>query len=139
MKIPIVIVDDDENDRYLVKRNIKKNGSFGDLVEMHSGEMFLEQFFNSELPCKGAGNKPILVLMDVNMPGRDGFETAEEAQRRIAEGKGPESIVVMMFTSSNNISDKKKAEELKIVKGYISKPLDGDGIQYIQETYTSSV
>lgn len=138
MKIPIVVVDDSDVDRYLVRRNIEKSGDFGALIEMSSGEMFLEQFFSGDILGEISHDGPILVLMDVNMPGRNGFETAEEAQRHIAEGNGPQSLVVMMFTSSNNTHDRKKAEELNIVKGYIAKPLDGEGIDYIRAIYSSS-
>lgn len=136
MKIPVVIVDDQEVDRYLVKRYLDKAGDFGELVEMSSGEMFLEEFYGDN-SSQNIGEHPILVLMDINMPGRDGFETAEEAQQLIAAGKGPQSLIIMMFTSSNNDREKKRAEEIGIIKGYISKPLDGGRIDYVRELYAS--
>jgi len=137
MEIPVVVVDDEEVDRYLVKRRLQKNQNFGDLIELSGGEKLLQKYF-SEDPV-GADVEPLLVLMDINMPGMDGFETIEEIQRRMSEGKGPDSIVVMMITSSGNLKDQERAEKLSVVKGFISKPLDEQGVQYILDLYTGYV
>lgn len=134
MKIPVVVVDDHDVDRYLVKRYLGKSDHFGDLIEMHSGEMFLENFYG-DTPPLDISDSPILVLMDINMPGRDGFETAEEAQKQMVAGKGPQSLIIMMFTSSDNDREKERAAEMDIIKGYISKPLHGEKIDYIRELY----
>lgn len=136
MTIPVVVVDDEVADRYLVKRRLTKIDEFGELIEISSGDKFLEQFFNG-MPLSHIDNAPLLVLMDINMPGRDGFQTIEEVQRRIAEGRGPISIIVMMFTSSSDVRDQERADELDIIKGYISKPLDSDGISHILDIYKS--
>lgn len=133
-KVPVVIVDDSEADRYIVRRRLSKVEGFGEVMEAEDGAVFLEEFFN------GAGRVqseilPLLVLMDVNMPGLNGFETIEELQRRVELGKGPASLVVMMFTSSSNPDDVAQAENLASVKGYITKPLDDVGIEKIRQIY----
>ncbi len=138
MDIPIVIVDDQDVDRYLVKRNVAKTEGFGTLIEMENGDKFLEHFFGEGGGDSANDDTPILVLMDVNMPGRSGFDTAELAQQQLAEGRGRKSLVVMMFTSSNNFEDKARAEQLEIVKGYVSKPLNKKSIQYIKEIYSAN-
>lgn len=135
MSIPIAIVDDDEVDRYLVKRKIGKCEDFGELIEVDSGDDFLDAYFPEDATGAGPEQNPLLVLMDVNMPGRNGFETAAEIQRRVEQRAGPGGVVIMMFTSSNNHHDKQRAEELEIVKGYISKPLETDDIGYILSIY----
>jgi CheY-like chemotaxis protein len=133
-RVPVVIVDDSDADRYIVKRRLSKSGGFGEVKEARDGVVFLEDFFN----CPGRDkieDTPLLVLMDVNMPGLNGFETIEELQRRVALGEGPASLVVMMFTSSSNPEDLALAENLASVKGYIQKPLDEAGIEKILEIY----
>lgn len=130
-KVPVVIVDDSDADRYIVKRRLSKAGGFGEVMEATDGIVFLEEFFNGG-PQLETEDLPLLVLMDVNMPGLSGFETIEELQRRVALGKGPTSLVVMMFTSSNNPDDMAQAENLASVKGYINKPLDESGIEKIR-------
>ncbi len=137
MNIPIVIVDDQDVDRYLVKRNVKKTEDFEELIEMENGDRFLEHFFAGDAK-NDPDAEPLLVLMDVNMPGRNGFETAELAEKRIAEGQGPKSMVVMMLTSSNNEEDKQRAADLDIIKGYISKPINKKGLAEIKEIYEAN-
>ena len=136
MKIPVVVVDDQEVDRYLVKRCLSKVDDFNELIEVSSGTRFLEQFFSN-----GSGsfpdNESLLVLMDINMPGLDGFQTIEEVQRRMLEGFGPSSVVVMMFTSSDNQRDRDKANELDMVKGYLSKPIDEASVRRMRDLYLS--
>lgn len=136
MKIPVVIVDDQEADRYLVRRHLKRVDDFEELIEVVSGDQFLEEYYAGSL-TKAVSDQPILVLMDINMPGRNGFETAIEVQQRIHSGEGQQSLIIMMFTSSDNDEDRKMVEKIDIVKGYVSKPLDADTIAYIRDLYQS--
>ncbi len=72
------------------------------------------------------------------MPGLGGFQTVEEIQQRSAdEGRDTNSVVVMMFTSSNNPRDRERPAEFNNVLGYIQKPLDSDGILHNLELYNS--
>ena len=126
-----IVVDDNKMDRYIVKRQLAKHPEFGDLMEATDGLDFLDNLVaNGRVDDDNP--KPVLILMDINMPGLNGFETAEKLQQRIDEGKGPESVVVMMFTSSDNPNDKARAEALDIVKGYIVKPLDAADIETLR-------
>ena len=135
-KISVIIVDDQDVDRYIVKRRLAKSDDFGEVMEAVTGDDFLEDFFNGD-GSKKVEHLPLLVLMDINMPGRNGFETVEELQNRMAEGRGPKSVVIMMFTTSDNPADRERAMQLDSVKGYIVKPLDDDGIQRIRDLYYS--
>lgn len=137
MNIPVVVVDDEEADRYLVKRRLARVGGFAEVIEEPSGDRFLEDYSSGYL-AEAAASTSLLVLMDINMPGRNGFETIEELQRRMDDGQGLSSIAVMMFTSSNNVRDRERADEFSIVKGYITKPLDDSGVRHIMDLYRSS-
>lgn len=137
MSISVVVVDDDQVDRYVVKRRLAKHDAFEEVAEATTGEEFLHRYFNTSTGVSHDEVRPLLVLMDVNMPVMSGFETIEEMQRRIDAGNGTKSVVVMMFTSSNNPKDRKQAERLSSVKGYILKPLDDDGVKRILDSYTN--
>lgn len=134
--IPVVIVDDGEADRYLVRRRLSKSGQFDELIEVTSGDRFLEEFFGDNAPVY-TGETPLLILMDINMPGRDGFQTIEEAEVLIAEGRGPANALVLMYTSSLNERDQERARQMTIVKGYLPKPMRNDSIDFIREMYES--
>ena len=129
-----VVVDDNEIDRYLVRRYLAKREQFGGFIEASTGIEFLEEVCDGQ-KLNELSEKPILVLMDINMPMIDGFETAKRLQERVENGDVPASIVVMMFTSSENPEDRKRAESIDIVKGYIVKPMDDDDLSYLLTLY----
>lgn len=134
--ISVVVVDDQEVDRYIVKRRLSKSEHFGTIFESKTGDAFLEDFC-SEQPVVEVDDPPLLILMDINMPGRNGFETVEELQRIMNEGRGPKSVVIMMFTTSDYPLDREKAMQLDPVKGYIVKPLDDNSVEEILKLYRS--
>lgn len=135
-KIPVVVVDDNEADRYIVRRVLSKAEDFDEVLEAECGNVFLEEFYDGTGKTF-AEDPPLLILMDVNMPGMNGFETVEELQRRSEAGKGPRTVVVMMFTSSDNPDDRERASHLVAVKGYIQKPLDETDVQFMRSVYFS--
>jgi DNA-binding response OmpR family regulator len=62
--------------------------------------------------------KPDIILLDVMMPGIDGFETC----RRLKENKETKEIPIIFMTALANTADKLKGFELGAVD-YITKPL----------------
>jgi len=134
MKIPVVLVDDNEVDRYVVRRVLSKFDEFDELKESKSGVEFLKEFFNGD---EGAHleDQPLCILMDINMPGLSGFETIAEMEKLAVKGHGPGGVVLMMITSSANPNDHIKADELDSVLGYTTKPLDRDGAKKIIAIY----
>lgn len=130
----IFVVDDQKFDRYIVTRRLSENDIFQNVTEAESGEEFLD-LFGKDMAEK-TQDTPVLVLMDINMPGLNGFETAKKLQERVEAGDAPSSLGVMMCTSSENPDDRRRAEEIDIIKGYIVKPLDRDDVAYLQRFYT---
>lgn len=134
MKIPVAIVDDEEADRYLAKRYLSKTDNIELVAEYVSGDNLLDEYFSQQSPPY-TPRQPLLVLMDVNMPGRDGFDTAKEIQRIQTETQTSQGIVIMMYTSSNNPYDHAKGAAIELIKGHILKPISADDIDNICQVY----
>lgn len=132
MRIPVVIVDDEEIDRLIASKRIARSPwakILTPIIEVASGDVFLENLFQTDaLPD---GRK--LVLMDINMPGRNGFETIEEMRRRLP--KGGDGYVVIVYTSSENAGDVARAKALDLVREFIVKPLDDADIETIVRVF----
>ena len=135
-KIPVVVVDDNKVDRYIARRVLSRHEEFDEVEEVSAGHTFLDSYFNGAESVE-PDNRTLLVLMDINMPRMNGFETVEELERRMSEGQGPQKIAILMFTSSNSPEDRARAKAYESVKGYVVKPLDSPTAQSIAEIYHS--
>ncbi|MBS7527338.1 MAG: two-component system, OmpR family, response regulator ResD [Clostridiales bacterium] len=105
MNKKIFIVDDDENIRELISLYLTKEGYVTELYE--SGEKGLEAF---------KANAPDLVLLDIMMPGIDGYDTLKEI-RKIS------TVPVIMITAKDETFDKVLGLELG-ADDYIVKPFE---------------
>lgn len=134
----VIIVDDDEADRYIAARVLKKAGIEADIYEYADGQAaldFITQLSKSQQPDKPQFRPSTLALVDINMPRLNGFEFLEQLQTTIRDGDvHADWMAVMMFTSSANQRDRAKAEAFSIVRGYIVKPITVADVQTLMES-----
>ena len=109
LKQEILIVDDSELNREILAEMLKKDFR---TLEASSGEECLSLL-------KEYGTGISLVLLDIVMPGMDGFEVLEEMNRN----HWMEDIPVIMISSEETESYIRKAYEMG-VSDYISRPFD---------------
>ena len=103
----VAVVDDDPMNLKLAERILGKNDVA--VTKLNSGEALLS--FLEE-------NRPDLILLDINMPGMDGFETLTHLR---AEETEIADIPVVFLTSENDTTAEKKALSLG-AKDFIRKP-----------------
>jgi len=113
---PIVMVDDNEMDILIAVRCLKRSKLKSRLIGVRSGEAFLEHLDHVE---RGDEGMPALVLLDINMPGMDGFETLRRVRARAAFRALP---IVMMLTNSDSPGDIERSRTLGAT-GFKTKPL----------------
>jgi hypothetical protein len=121
-EVPVLIIDDSEDDRYLLSRQLKKTNLNIIILEAKDGEEGLELFRAHQENREKFPNKfpPIIIFLDINMPRADGHQFLKE----FSELKSRESIetdVIMMFTSSDQGEDKEKALSYDFVRDYLLK------------------
>ena len=104
----ILIVDDNEKNRYLISFILEKNGF--EVVTATDG------FEGVEAARK---QRVDLVIMDIKMPKMDGYE----ATREIRKLEDYQSVQIIALTSYAMAEDKKKALEAGC-DGYIAKPIN---------------
>jgi CheY-like chemotaxis protein len=110
---PILLVEDDTVDAMTVRRALKEAGSTRTLVHRLDGEDALEYLHTAN------GDKPGLILLDLNMPRMNGLEFLEckQAEEQLRD------IPVVVLTTSTNAKDIERSYELS-AKAYIVKSID---------------
>ena len=109
----ILIVDDMPTNRTLLRRMMTKAGY--EVLEASSGQEAIENFNNTA---------PDMILMDINMPGLDGYETTQ----RIKTASGDSYTPVIFVTALSAENALKQAVESG-GDDFISKPVNIDVLQ----------
>lgn len=105
----ILIVDDSPVERYLLKE-IMKPLNFAQIIEADNGELGVKLALEY---------KPDLILMDVVMPGINGFQ----ATRQITSNDSLKGTPIIMCTSKNQETDRMWGAR-QGASAYITKPVD---------------
>lgn len=107
----ILVVEDNEKNMYLICYIIEKMGHRA--VQATTGE---------EGVCLAVGERPDLILMDIQLPGIDGLETT----KRIRDA-GVRDTPIIAVTSFAMTGDRERLLAAGC-NGYIEKPIDPETI-----------
>ena len=111
----ILIADDDEDDVQLTKECFIDTKLPVDVKEVGDGQLLIEHL--QELKKSQGGNLPQLILLDLNMPRKNGLEALKE----LKEDSMLCRIPVVIFSTSKAARDIEKAYELG-ASCFVSKP-----------------
>lgn len=127
----VVLIDDNPADNY-----------FHDIIL--NEEKFTENIVTCEtaleaLEVLGCTNKlqPDVIFLDINMPGLSGWQFLERYQSQLCEGIRRPFIFIL--TTSINSRDEKKAADIGLVDGFLTKPLAPTDLQAIKLRFDSRV
>ncbi len=97
MSKKILVIDDNEQDREILKRYLSEAG-YKQILDAEDGKAGLK---------KAKEAKPALVIVDTLMPGLDGFEVC----RRLKESQSKTAPKVIIMTGSIDAVDAVQARE----------------------------
>lgn len=113
----ILLVEDNQNDRLLMRRAFGKANLVNELAEVNDGEAALTYLFGSE--DRAPMPLPALVLLDLKLPKVDGIEVL----RRIRSENRTQTLPVVVLTSSREENDIISSYRLG-ANSYVQKPVD---------------
>jgi CheY-like chemotaxis protein len=114
-KFTILIADDDLDDQELMKRGLAECKVDVDIVTFYDGVQVMDYLLRKR-NHKISTYQPDLILLDLNMPLMDGFQTLKE----IKQQPDLKAIPVYVITTSRSIDHLNKALELG-ASGFYSK------------------
>jgi len=121
--ITILVADDDADDRMLAQDALEESRLANDLHFVEDGEELLDYLYARGKYQNAAPPRPGLILLDLNMPKKDG----REVLREIKADENLRSIPVVVLTTSNAEADVFRSYDLG-VNSYISKPVTFAGL-----------
>lgn len=117
--INILLVDDNDIDIVVNTKLLRLANFKGGIQAFHSGNEVISYIRNNRQEYEGKVN---VLLLDIQMPGIDGFETLQLFEAFEAEIK--DQFQVFMLSSSIDRNDIIRAESNAIIRKVLEKPLD---------------
>jgi CheY-like chemotaxis protein len=122
--IVIVLADDDPDDCVLAKEALEESRLANELQVVGDGEELLAYLRHEQAYAEPESSpRPGLILLDLNMPRKDG----REALREIKADPSLRSIPVVVLTTSRAEEDIYRTYDLG-VSSFISKPVTFEGL-----------
>ncbi len=118
-KTRILLVDDDEDTRFVIRDAIEESSLDPDIYEVENGEEAID-FLSGKGKFSDAP-LPELIYLDLEMPGMGGINTL----RKIRSNKDLRAIPVVIMTNLDDDREKKLAAEYG-ANSYTLKPSDPD-------------
>jgi len=120
----LLVAEDDVDDRMLIQKAFSKTWEAGKLVYVDNGEELLK-YLKRQPPYISETEypRPQIVLLDLNMPKKDG----RQALKEIKSDKELCKIPVIVFTTSRRPDDIENMYKLGS-NSYITKPSSFDGL-----------
>jgi CheY-like chemotaxis protein len=130
MAFRILLIDDSEADRLYTRIVLERSGADREVFDYESARDALADLALGRIAVD-------LILLDINMPGMDGFEFLDAYQQLpdrdpAAGGASYKAVAVVMLTSSPDQIDRQRALGFSCVQGYVIKPLDLASAQDLQ-------
>jgi CheY-like chemotaxis protein len=127
--IVILMADDDDDDYMLTQKALKKSKLLNTLSRVSDGEELLE-YLRREGQYKDVPyERPGVILLDLNMPKKDG----REALKEIKSDPKLRDIPVVVFTTSKAEEDVYRSYQLG-VNSFITKPVTFDNLIQVMQT-----
>src|SRR5687767_1455682 len=99
----VFLVDDDIDDVEIVQEAFQRNHYTGEIGVASNGKVFMEQIHAAR-----EQDRPKIILLDLNMPLKNGFQVLDE----LKNDPSLKTIPVIVLTASNNKSDEIRCFEL---------------------------
>ncbi len=122
--LKVLFVDDDSDESYLFNEALEQSELPIILTRAHDGNQLLTEL--------KTGRVPDIILIDINMPYKDGIEALED----IRENDAYKNIFIIIYSISADKTSIKKAYDIG-ADLYLVKPHDFDGmLSVVKKVYS---
>ncbi|HUR58149.1 MAG TPA: response regulator [Opitutaceae bacterium] len=113
-----LVVDDDEDARELSRQLVKKAEPSAIVIAVPGAREAMDYLLRATNPADGSTLLPAVMLLDLNMPGMNGFDLL----RWVHRNQSLSSVKVVMLSTSDSPAEIRKASELGAYAFFIKYP-----------------
>ena len=113
--VEVLLVEDDPGHAVLIRKSLKRTGFANEIRHVENGRQALDYLNN----VADEGDRPALVLLDLNMPEMDGYTTLEHirADARLRD------LPVIILTTTSEPYEVERCYKLGC-NAFVNKPID---------------
>jgi CheY-like chemotaxis protein len=117
--VTILLVEDDPGHARLIEKNLRRSNITNKIVSFNNGQDAVDYLFKSGKYGDSDHDSPLLALLDLNLPGFDGYQVLQ----RMKQDDRTKRIPVIILTTTDDVHEVSKCYDLGC-NVYITKPVD---------------
>ena len=117
--VAIAMVEDDEGHARLIEKNLRRAGVNNEIVPLADGRSALDFLFGSDGSGLANKGRPLLVLLDLNLPDMSGIDIL----KRLKENEHLRVLPVVVLTTTDDKAEIQRCYDLGC-NVYVTKPVD---------------
>ena len=118
-QVVILLVEDDPGHARLIEKNLRRAGIMNRMIHLDDGQKAVDFRFSQGDYANQERPSPLLVLLDLNLPGVPGTQIL----RHMKENETTRRVPVVILTTTEDSREVSKCYELGC-NIYITKPVD---------------
>lgn len=115
----ILLVEDDRGHARLIERNLRRAHITNELVTLHDGQQAIDYLFKEHAYAGATHAMPLLLLLDLNLPGLDGYQVLT----RLKADARTQHIPVIILTTTDAPHEVERCYALGC-NVFVTKPVD---------------
>ncbi len=120
--VTILLIEDDPGHARLIEKNVRRAGVTNEIVPFTDGTGALAHLFGQDATGARTAQRPMLVLLDLNLPDMSGIAILE----RIKGDEHLKRVPVVVLTTTDDKVEIQRCYDLGC-NVYITKPVDYEG------------
>jgi len=119
--VTLLLVEDDPGHARLIERNLRRAHITNEIVTLSDGQQAVDYLFRENTYAGATHGMPLLLLLDLNLPGLDGYQVLA----RLKADGNTRHIPVIILTTTDEPYEIKRCYALGC-NVYITKPVAYD-------------
>ena len=117
--VTILLVEDDPGHTRLIEKNLRRAGITNEIILITDGQQAIDYLFRQGQYARSERRSPMLVLLDLNLPGLDGYQVLQQMKR----DERTRRIPVVILTTTDDAHEVSRCYDLGC-NVYMTKPMD---------------